>query len=126
MESCGAELAEDAVVPEQLAKLMEHVSINMDAHARWVGTGTPEAELEHRWLLKVADDYRGIAAAALRAVVTMRGMRNLEPAPHDPNTWNQAEFSRWMQKKIELQRAFAGLLLEHAAASERVLAARAK
>jgi hypothetical protein len=122
MESCGAELAEAAVVPEQLAALMQHVAENLDAHAVWVGTATAEAEQEHDRLLKLADDYRSIAAAALRAVATMRDMRSLEPAPHDPARWDREAFARWMRKKIDLQRAFAHLLLEHAEDSERVLA----
>lgn len=122
LESCGAELAEDAVVPEQLAKLMGHVAENMDAHARWVGTATPEAEQEHLWLLKAAEDYRGISRAALRAAATMRSMASLEAAPHDPARRDHAAFTEWMRKKLELQRAFAGLLLAHADVSERVLA----
>ena len=63
METCGAELAESAVVPELLAQLMEHVALNLDAHARWVGTATPQAEREHAGMSRVADDYRGIASA---------------------------------------------------------------
>jgi len=122
MESCGAELAESAVVPEQLALLMAHVAQNLDAHAKWVGDATPAAAEEQRWLLKVADDYRGIAAAASRAVTTMRAMRDLAPAPHDPSRRDPAAFVTWMEKKIELQRAFAQLLNDHAEESERVLA----
>jgi hypothetical protein len=121
MESCGAEMARDAVVPELLARLMAHVAENMDAHARWVGTASFEAEQEQRWLLKVADDYRSIAAAAGRAAATMRDMHSLDAAPHDPSRWDRAAFGEWMSKKIELQRAFARLLLEHAEASEGVL-----
>jgi hypothetical protein len=122
MESCGAELARDAVVPEQLADLMDHVADNMVAHARWVGTATFEATQEHQWLLKLAEDYRSISAAALRAATTMRSMQNLAAAPHDPSRWDKDAFAKWMSKKIQLQRAFAGLLLEHAETSESVLA----
>jgi len=122
MESCGAELAESAVVPEQLAQLMAHVAENLDAHAKWVGAETPPAAEEQRWMRKVAADYRGIAEAALRAVATMRAMRDLAPAPHDPSRRDPAAFVAWMQKKVELQRAFAKLLNDHAEESERVLA----
>jgi hypothetical protein len=121
MESCGAELAQDAGVPEQLAELMDHVADNMVAHARWVGTATFEAAQEHQWLLKVAEDYRSISAAALRAATTMRSMQNLAAAPHDPSRWDKDAFAKWMSKKIQLQRAVAGLLLEHAETSESVL-----
>jgi hypothetical protein len=52
----------------------------------------------------------------------MRGMRDLKPAPHDPALWDRPEFMRWMRKKIDMQRAFAHLILEHAETSERILA----
>jgi len=119
--SCGAELADAAIVPERLAALMSHVAENLDAHARWVGAGTPQAQAEHEALLKLAADYREIAAAAQRTVGTMRDSSSLEPAPHDPARWDRPAFLQWLRRKIELQRAFAQLLIEHAEASERIL-----
>jgi hypothetical protein len=123
MESmaCGAELGDAAIVPERLAALMSHVAENLEAHAGWVGVETPAAAAEHEGLLRLAADYRAIAAAALRTAATMRGLRDLEPAPHDPARWDRAAFLQWMRRKIELQRAFAQLLLEHAEVSERIL-----
>jgi hypothetical protein len=121
MTSCGKELSEDAVVPEQLAALMRHVAENLEAHARWVGKLSVEARAEHAALLKLAGDYGQIAAAATQAAATMRGMRDLAPAPHDSAVWDRDAFMLWMRKKIDLQRAFAQLVLEHAEESERVL-----
>ena len=122
MVTCGAEVAGDAVVPERLALLMQHVADNMEAHARWVGTSTAAAHAEHDALLKLADDYRRIATAATEAVTTMRGMRDLMPAPHDPALLDRQAFTQWMRKKIDIQRAFAHLILEHTETSERILA----
>jgi len=119
--ACGAELGAAAIVPERLAALMSHVAENLEAHARWVGTETPQARAEHQGLSRLAGDYRAIAAAAQRTAATMHGLRALEPAPHDPTRWDRPRFLQWMQRKIELQRAFALLLLEHAETSERIL-----
>jgi len=119
--TCGEEMAANAEVPEQLSRLFTHVAQNMDAHARWVGTTTPEARAEHAAMLALAADYRAIASAADRAVVTMRKHRNLPAAPHDPRALDKAAFSAWMTRKMELQRAFARLLLEHAELSEQGL-----
>jgi hypothetical protein len=90
-------------------------------HARWVGVETPQAKAEHEGLLRLAADYRGIARAAECTAATMSGLRSLEPAPHDPARWDGPAFLDWMRRKIELQRSFAQLLLEHAEASERIL-----
>src|SRR5690606_11709243 len=66
MSACGRELAKSAMVPERIAELMEHVALNLIAHARWVGTASTEADTEHAWLLRAAEDYLGIAGAARR------------------------------------------------------------
>ena len=121
MQSCGAELAESAVIPEKLAALMEHVAKNMVAHAEWVGTDGDASRAEHAALLEVAAGYRAIAAAAAKAAVTMRALRDLEPASHDPSRWDRAAFAAWMTHKIELQTELARLLLTHAEQSKAAL-----
>ena len=122
MESCGAELAESAIVPEKLAALMQHVATNMVAHAAWVGTDGDACRAEHRALLEVAAGYRAIAAAALNAASTTRALGDLELAPHDPLRWNRESFATWMRRKIELQTELAQLLLKHAEQSKGALA----
>ena len=52
----------------------------------------------------------------------MRAVRDLPAAPHDPAGRDAGKFVPWMQRKIELQRAFAELILRHARESEAVLA----
>lgn len=121
MSDCGRELSASAVVPEKLAELFAHVSENLDAHAHWVGGATPAAERERQAMQAVARHYRAIASAARAAAESMRSSAALEPVPHDPSGWDRDAFRRWMARKIELQRAFATLLLEHATASERAL-----
>lgn len=117
-QSCGAELAQSAVVPELIGALMMHVTQNLEAHACWVGASSEAARLEQAALREVAADYRAIAEAAARAVQHMRAAAGLASPPHDPGSWDRASFVSWMQRKIELQRALAELLLEHARLSE--------
>lgn len=122
MESCGAELAESALVPELLSSLMQHVAENMEAHARWVGTASSVAAREQRALLDVAREYQVIAQAASRAATTLRGLQDLPAVPHDPAAWDREAFAVFLRKKIEIQRELGRLILDHAHASERVLA----
>ena len=120
-QSCGAELAKSALVPELIGALLLHVTENLEAHAHWVGASSEAARREQAALRAVAADYRAIAEAAGRAVQHMRDAAGLASPPHDPSTWDRAAFVTWMQRKIELQRALAELLLEHAQLSQRGL-----
>jgi hypothetical protein len=120
-QSCGAELAQSAVVPELIGELLLHVTTNLEAHAQWVGASSEAARREQTALREVAADYRAIAEAAARAVQHLRAAAGLASPPHDPGSWDRGAFASWMQRKIVLQRALAELLLEHARLSERGL-----
>jgi len=119
--TCGQEMAADAEVPEKLARLMSHVSSNMESHARWVGTG-PGGGRERDSLLVVAREYQAIADAAIRAASAMKAMKDIPAAPHDPSRLERGQQALWMRAKIEMQTELAQLLLEHAVASKKGLA----
>src|SRR6476620_7961780 len=95
-QSCGAELAQSAVVPEQIGALMYHVTQNLEAHAQWVGASSEAARLEQAALREVAADYRAIGEAAARAVQHMRSAAGLASPPHDPDGWDRTAFVTWM------------------------------
>jgi hypothetical protein len=72
--------------------------------------------------VSVAREYRAVAAASGRAAAAMRAMEDLDPAPHDPSTFDREGQARWMQAKIQMQRDFAALPIRHAEDSERAQA----
>jgi hypothetical protein len=115
-------MAASAEVPRKWGALMEHVAGNMEWHAEWVGTGTPAAKRERDALIRVAAEYRAMAAAGARAATAMADMHDLEPVPHDRAAVDRAAQGRWMRAKIEMQREFAALLIRHAEDSEQALA----
>lgn len=121
-ESCGQELAHSAEVPELLSRLFAHVAENMDMHAEWVGAKSPDAAREHDAMRAAAAAYRKIATAASEAGSLMLGLRDLPAIAHDPARLDRQALAAWMRAKINMQRDFARLLLDHAAQSERVLA----
>jgi hypothetical protein len=98
-EPCGCDLANNAVVPERLAELFRHVADNLEALARWVGSATPEARLEHDAMRRVAAGYREIGEAAGRAAETMRAAGDLPAAPHDLARFDRGAFEAWMRRK---------------------------
>jgi hypothetical protein len=121
-ETCGKELAEGAIVPEQVAELFAHVAHNLRKHAQWVGEASPEAAREHSAMIAVADGYEAISAEAQRICNLMRTLEHLPPAPHDPQAQDRQALAAWMRAKIVIQRKLAKLLNEHADQSERALA----
>ena len=58
-QTCGAELAASAEVPEKWGALMAHVAANTETHATWMGNGSEAARRERDGLLRVAAAYRG-------------------------------------------------------------------
>jgi hypothetical protein len=120
--SCGKELAASAEVPDAIGALMNHVAINLEAHAKWVGSESEAARRERDAMTRVSGEYRSIAAAALRAAEVMRSFAVLEAAPHDPSRFDRVAFAEWMRAKVEMQRALANMLLRHAEMSEKALA----
>lgn len=121
-QTCGQEIAASAEVPQKWGELMAHVAGNMEWHADWVGTGSAEAKREHDALLRVATEYRAMAAAGGRGAAAMRAMKDVPPAPHDRAKMDRAAQARYMRAKIKMQREFAALLIRHAEESEQALA----
>jgi hypothetical protein len=121
-QTCGQEMAASAEVPQKWQELMDHVATNMEGHARWVGTASPAAKAEHDAMMRVAAAYREMAAAGGRAATAMRAMKELPPAPHDPARMDRQGQAGFMRAKIQMQRAFAALLIRHVEESEKALA----
>lgn len=122
MQSCGTELTEGAVIPEQVAVLFAHVAFNMREHAKQLDEASPEATA----LIAVADGYEAISAEAQRVCNFMRTLKSLPSAPHDRARQDRKSLADWMQNKVVIQRHFAKLLNEHADQSERALAELAR
>jgi hypothetical protein len=116
-ESIGKELAEGAVIPEQVAVLFAHVASNLREHAKGVDAANPG----HAALIAVADGYEAISAEAQRVCNYMRTLERLPATPHDASARDRKALASWMQEKVAIQRSFAKLLNEHAEQSERAL-----
>ena len=120
-ETCGQELASGASVPEQLSALFKHLAENLRDHAAWVGNATPEAKREQEALLAAAERYQSISDQAAQTANQLRGLAQLPAAAHDASKLDRNKLAASMRTKIELQRKLAGVLLEHAEQSQRVL-----
>jgi hypothetical protein len=119
--TCGQEMAASAEIPSRWQALMNHVALNMERHAAWVGTGSAANRDESAALLIVAQEYRSMADAAGRAAAAMTAMADLAPASHDASGVDRPSQARWMRLKIDMQRDLASLLIRHAEESEAAL-----
>lgn len=116
-ESIGKELAEGAVIPEQVALLFAHVALNMREHAKSIAPDSPEQNA----LLSVADGYEAISAEAQRVRNYMRTLESLTITPHEAPARDPKALAAWMQEKVVILRGFARLLNERADQTERAL-----
>jgi hypothetical protein len=123
--SCGTELAASSDIPEQFGSLFAHVAQNLRAHASWVGDGGTECKREQEALIAAAAAYESVASVCARTAELLRSFATLPPAFHDVNQWDRTAWEGWMRTKIQIQRALAATLTEHADQSEEALAGHA-
>ena len=84
-KTCGQQIAEKAVLPAQMAVLMNAVAGTVESHAKWMtAMKTKESTLEAKALTALAKEHRAVAASYTKIADHMRQMAKLPGAPHDP------------------------------------------
>src|SRR5262245_50284994 len=77
-KTCGQMVAEKAVLPKQMAVLMNAVAGSLDAHVKWMtAQNTKESKLEAKELTKLAKDHRAAAATFTKMAGNMEKLANL-------------------------------------------------
>jgi hypothetical protein len=84
-QTCGQKIAAKAVLPTQMAVVMNSVADTFDAHAKWMtATKTKESMAEAKALTKLGKEHRAIAASYTKLAANMQKLASLPGAPHDP------------------------------------------
>jgi len=84
-KTCGQKIAEKAVLPTQLAVVMNAVAGTVESHAKWMtATKTKESAAEAKALTALAKEHRAAAASFTKIAAHMQAMAKLPGAPHDP------------------------------------------
>ena len=122
-QTCGQGLAENSVLPAQLAEVTEAMADNLQAHMQALELDDPAARQEHAVYLRLAEEQRQ-AAGRLRAIAgEMAAARDLPMGRHDQQTLTSPEVADAFRHFVKAKQELAATLQGMAGEDQRMLAA---
>ncbi|HEY4791517.1 MAG TPA: hypothetical protein VIJ05_09350 [Actinomycetes bacterium] len=122
-QTCGQGLAENSVLPAQLAEVTEAMADNLQVHMQALELDDPSARQEHAVYLRLVEEQRQ-AAGRLRAVAgEMAAARDLPMGRHDTQTMTSPEVAHAFQRFVKAKQELLALLQRTADQDRRMLAA---
>ena len=122
-QTCGRGLAENSVLPAQLAEVTEAMADNLQAHMQALELDDEAARQEHAVYLRLAEEQRQVAGR-LRAVAgEMAAARDLPMGRHDAQTLTSPEVAHAFQHFVRAKRELLALLERTAEQDRQLLAA---
>jgi hypothetical protein len=121
-QTCGQGLAENSVLPAQLAEVTEAMADNLQVHMQALELDDPAARQEHAVYLRLVEEQRQ-AAGRLRAVAgEMAAARDLPMGRHDAQTMTSPEVTHAFQHLVRAKQELLALLQRTADQDRRMLA----
>jgi hypothetical protein len=109
-QTCGRGVAENAVLPRQLAEVIEAMADNLQAHMQALELDDEPAREEHAVYLRLVEEQRQ-AGGRLRAVAAeMAAALDLPMGRHDPQTMTSPEVGDAYRRFTEARDELAELL----------------
>jgi hypothetical protein len=122
-QTCGQGLAENSVLPAQLAEVTEAMADNLQVHMQALELDDPSARQEHAVYLRLVEEQRQ-TAGRLRAVAgEMAAARDLPMGRHDAQTMTSPEVAHAFQHLVTAKQELLALLQRTADQDRRMLAA---
>jgi hypothetical protein len=122
-QTCGRGLAENSVLPAQLAEVTEAMADNLQAHMQALELDDEAARQEHAVYLRLVEEQRQ-AAGRLRAVAgEMAAARDLPMGRHNAQTMTSPEVAQAFQHLVKAKQELLALLQGTAEWDRRMLAA---
>jgi hypothetical protein len=122
-QTCGRGLAENSVLPAQLAEVTEAMADNLQAHMQALELDDEAARQEHAVYLRLVEEQRQ-AAGRLRAVAgEMAAARDLPMGRHDAQAMTSPEVAQAFQHLVKAKQELLALLQDTAERDRRMLAA---
>ena len=121
-QTCGRGLAEHAVLPAQLAEVVEAMADNLQAHMQALELDDEPAREEHAVYLRLAEEQRQ-AASRLRAIAgEMAAARDPPMGRHDTQTMTSPEVANAFQRFVKDKQELLALLQRMVEQDQRMLA----
>ena len=122
-QTCGRGLAENSVLPAQLAEVTEAMADNLQAHMQALELDDEAARQEHAVYLRLVEEQRQ-AAGRLRAVAgEMAAARDLPMGRHDAQAMTSPEVAHAFRHYVTAKRELLALLQGTAERDQQLLAA---
>jgi|Tabmets5t2r1_1033131.scaffolds.fasta_scaffold08162_2 hypothetical protein len=122
-QTCGRGLAENSVLPAQLAEVTEAMADNLQAHMQALELDDEAARQEHAVYLRLVEEQRQ-AAGRLRAVAgEMAAAHDLPMGRHDAQAMTSPEVTQAFQHLVKAKQELLALLQGTAEWDRRMLAA---
>jgi hypothetical protein len=122
-QTCGRGVAENAVLPRQLAGVIEAMADNLRVHLQALELDDEPAREEHAVYLRLAEEQRQ-AAGRLRAIAgEMAAARDLPMGRHDTQALSSPEVADAFRQFITAKQELAATLERMAEEDQRLLAA---
>ena len=122
-QTCGRGLAENSVLPAQLAEVTEAIADNLQAHMQALELDDEAARQEHAVYLRLVEEQRQ-AAGRLRAVAgEMAAAHDLPMGRHDAQAMTSPEVTQAFQHLVKAKQELLALLQGTAEWDRRMLAA---
>ena len=121
-QTCGRGLAENSVLPAQLAEVTEAMADNLQAHMQALELDDEAARQEHAVYLRLAEEQRQ-AAGRLRAVAgEMATARDLPMGRHDEQTMTSPEVADAFRQFVKAKQDLLATLQRMVEQDQRMLA----
>jgi hypothetical protein len=121
-QTCGRGLAEHSALPARLADVTNAMADNLQVHMQALELDDEAARQEHAVYLRLAEEYRQLAAR-LRAVAgEMAAARDLPMGRHDQQTLTSPEVGEAFQRFVRAKQELLVLLQRMVEQDQRMLA----
>jgi hypothetical protein len=108
--TCGRGLAENSVLPTQLAEVIDAMADNLQVHLQALELDDEAARQEHAVYLRLAEEHRQ-AAARLRAVgKEMAAARDLPMGRHDQESMSSPTVAEALRRFVTAKQELLALL----------------
>ena len=121
--TCGKGLAEHATLPAKLGDLAAAMAENLEVHQQALDVTDENARKEHHAYVKLAQEFRSVAAQLHAAAEHMAGYRDLPMGRHDQRAMAAPTALQAFRKFVRIEEDLLAMLRTAVERDQKMLAA---